>query len=88
MELELEYRDSKGRKHNSLDSMIKAEMGKLVDEAAQNIERVVRAQRCPVHGESPSISISKSREGFSYSLSGCCDRLVGKAEDAIKPFLS
>lgn len=88
MKLQMEFRDTKGRKHSSLDSLVKAEMGKLVNEAARNIERMVRAQRCPAHGKAPTIAISKSREGFSYTIDGCCDDVVSKAEGAIDPFLS
>jgi hypothetical protein len=87
MGLRIEYRDNKGRKHNSLDSMVKAEMDKLVNEAARNVERVVGAQRCPIHGKTPSISITKHREGFSYTIDGCCDELVRRAEAAIQPYL-
>lgn len=88
MGLQIEYRDSKGRKHSSLESMVKAEMGKLVDEAARNIERAVRAQRCPIHGKAPSIAITKGREGLSYAIDGCCDEAVKKGQRAAEPFLS
>jgi hypothetical protein len=88
MGLDIEYRDTKGRKHNDLGSLVQAEMGKLVDEAARKVERVVRAQRCPAHGKSASISITKGKEGFGYSISGCCDAAVEKAERAVKPYIS
>jgi hypothetical protein len=88
MGLEIEYRDNRGRKHSSLDSMINAEMGKLVDEAARNLERAVRVQRCSIHGQNASIAIRKGQDGFSYTLSGCCDELVRKAEGAVEPFIS
>jgi hypothetical protein len=88
MGLQIEYRDTKGRKHNSLDSMVKAEMGTLVDEAARNIERAVRAQCCPVHGKAPSIAIAKGHEGFSYTIDGCCDEPVKMGQGAVDPFLS
>ena len=88
MGLQLEYRDNRGHRHNSLESLVQAEMGKLVDEAARNIEGVIRAQRCPVHGKHPTVSIQKHDEGFSYTIDGCCDELVAKAEEAVEPFLS
>jgi hypothetical protein len=88
MGLEIEYRDTKGRKHDDLGSLVQAEMSKLVDEAARNVERVVRAQRCPAHGKNASISITKWQEGFSYSISGCCDAAGETAERAAEPYIS
>ncbi|HET8955570.1 MAG TPA: hypothetical protein VFN18_07920 [Solirubrobacterales bacterium] len=88
MGFEMEFRDNRGRKHNSLESLVEAEKDKLVDEAARNVEDIVRAQRCPVHGQSPSISIRKGSDGFNYSINGCCDECVKEAEAAIAPYLS
>lgn len=84
MGIEMEYKDSRGRRHNSLESMLKAEAGLVVDQAASDVERAVRAQRCSIHHRTPSISIRKTGDGFSYTIDGCCDDLVAKAEHAAK----
>jgi hypothetical protein len=65
MGLKIEYRDMHGRKHGSLADLVETESEKLVDEAAKNVERAIRGQRCAVHGQSATVSISKSSNGFS-----------------------
>ena len=82
MGLEIEYRDSRGRRHNSLDSMMKSEMGKLVDQMSRDVERAVRSQRCAVHGQTPSVSVSRAGDQISYTINGCCDEVVSRAESA------
>lgn len=88
MGFEMEYRDTKGRKHDSLESLVEAEMGTLVDEAARNVERAAVAQRCPVHGKPASITITKQGGGFDYSISGCCDKVVQSAERAVSRYIT
>ena len=82
MGLEIEYRDSRGRRHNSLDSMMKSEVGSLIDQMSRDVERAVRSQRCPVHGRTPSVSISRAGDRINYTITGCCDEAVSSAESA------
>lgn len=84
MSLSIEYRDSAGRKHNSLAEMLKADVGRLVDETVKDVERAVLAQGCPVRGQRATVSISKSGGGFSFTIDGCCDDFVQRAERAAR----
>ncbi|HET9593649.1 MAG TPA: hypothetical protein VFP17_12120, partial [Solirubrobacterales bacterium] len=86
MGLEMEFRDNRGRKHDNLESLLEAEKETLVEEAARNVEKVVRAQRCPTHGKTPSISTRKGSDGFSYTIDACCDECVEVAEQALEPY--
>lgn len=51
-----------------------------VDEVTANVQRV----RCATHGKTATVSeVRETGEGFSFSVSGCCDEVVSRARDAL-----
>ena len=82
MGFEAEYRDSTGRKHKDMASMLKAEVDLTVDEHMAAIRRAAEAVRCPEHGKTPTVEMTRTAEGASYEINGCCDDLCHRAEAA------
>lgn len=82
MGLEIEYTDSRGRKHGDMAGMLDAEVGRVVDDQLAVIKRAIESQRCEVHGEHATASLNRSGGQISFDISGCCDELVKRAQAA------
>lgn len=58
--------------------------GQIRQAGADQVTGKVRSVRCSQHGKPADISVvRKTRDGFSVSLTGCCDEVVEKAQRAI-----
>ena len=82
MGFEIEYTDSRGRKHGDMAGMLDAEVGRVVDDQLAAIKWAIESQRCDVHGEHATASLNRSAGKMSFNISGCCDDLVEKAQAA------
>jgi hypothetical protein len=82
MSLEIEYTGDDGRKYNSLEEMLAADVEKILSDQAAAIERAVTSTHCPVHDQNARVSVSRTGEGLSFKIEGCCDELCARAERA------
>jgi hypothetical protein len=82
MGLEIEYTGDDGKKYASLSEMLEAEASKVVDQTMSEVQRAIEAQRCPVHGGSATATMTRRGDQISFSITGCCDDLVERAERA------
>lgn len=51
MGLEIEYTDSRGRKHKDMAGMLNADFERVVDDQLAQNKGAIESQRCEVHGE-------------------------------------
>jgi hypothetical protein len=82
MGLEITYTGSDGRRHNDMAGLLKAEMQKIVDDHLDRIESALAMQRCEIHGERPLVNRNRTSDGAEFTITGCCDDLVAKAQAA------
>jgi hypothetical protein len=80
--LEIEFTGDDGRKYNSLEEMLAADVEKILADNESAIERAVTSTRCPTHNKTASVTFSRTGEGFSFKIDGCCDELCASAERA------
>jgi hypothetical protein len=82
MGLEIEYTDSRGRKHRDMAGMLDAEFERVVDDELAGVKRAIESQRCQVHGEHATATLNRSGDQISFDISGCCEELVERAQAA------
>jgi hypothetical protein len=82
MSLKIEYKDSRGRKHSDMAGLLDAETERIVDSHLGAMKRVMESQRCEIHGEYPTVSLNKVAGKASFDITGCCERLIERAEAA------
>lgn len=82
MGFDIEYTDSRGRKHSDLAGMLDAELERVVDDQLAEIKQVIERQRCEVHGEHATATLKRSAGGISFDINGCCEELVERAQAA------
>jgi hypothetical protein len=82
MGLEIEYTGDDGRKYGSLSEMLEAEGNKLIGDTMSEVQRAIEAQRCPVHGGTATATMTRQGDQISFSIEGCCDELVERAQRA------
>ena len=62
--------------------MIAAKGNKLIEGTMNEVKRAIEAQRCPVHGRTASATVTRHGDQISFSIDGCCDELVERAQRA------
>jgi hypothetical protein len=82
MGLEIEYTGEDGRKYDSLEEMLAADVEKILTDQVAAIERAVTSTRCSVHDQKATVSVSRTGEGLSFKIDGCCEELCARAERA------
>ncbi len=82
MGFEIKATGSDGRRYNSMADMLEAEGKRLIDDHVSAVERAIRSQRCPVHGEYAKAARQRTSRGVDFKISGCCDDLVERAQAA------
>lgn len=82
MGVDIEYTDGKGRKHKDIAAMFEADVQSVIDAHLESVRGAIEVERCEVHGESPSVAVSRNGEDVSFEITGCCDELVERAQEA------
>lgn len=82
MGFDIKITGSDGRRYSSLSDMIQAEGERLVADHTQAVQRAIESTRCPTHGQRARAAMSKTSEGYSFDISGCCDDLIRRAQAA------
>lgn len=82
MDIEIDFTDSSGRKHKDGAGMLQAEVDRIVDDQLAAMKSAIESVRCDIHGETATVTFSKTAGKASFQISGCCEDLVLRAEAA------
>lgn len=55
-----------------------------LDAVKDEIRRKVSRVRCSTHGQTAHVQFVKTSRGFDAKLSGCCDALMQRAQQALQ----
>ncbi len=82
MGFEMKITGSDGKRYDSMADMIEAEGKQMMDDHTAAVEGVIERERCPVHGESATVTRERRSDGIGFKIEGCCDQLVEQAQAA------
>jgi nitrous oxide reductase len=68
MGFEMKITGSDGRSHKNLADMVQAETQRMVSDHVARVEQAVRAERCTVHNESPSVAVHREADGLRFAI--------------------
>lgn len=57
----------------------------IIESVAHNAEEQMRSVYCDEHGQYPEVTlIATSESSIRFEITGCCDDLIERAQDAVQ----
>jgi hypothetical protein len=77
------FRGSDGREYPDAGSMLRAGVGRILEDAYKRGERAASASVCPEHGERAIVRRQPDPKGVKFTVSACCETQAAKAREAL-----
>jgi hypothetical protein len=82
MGFKMEITDGEGRRFNSLADAFSSEIDGMLENTYKKVEASIRAERCPIHNQTPSVKRQRNGSHMVFQFEACCDKAKAQAESA------